>query len=213
MSPVDFRQEYEASFDALSHRVYPEFDKGNMGDVKDGKDVVWIGLDFNIRQMTAVCANSHKWGLEIFATHSLTSTNTVEMAKLLVKKYPNRQINICPDPAGRARSTKAESGVTDHSILKDYGMNVILPKGMLKINDRLKSVNALILNGNGDRNLIVDHSCGDLERALLLHQYDEKTQLPDKKSKGNIDDIVDSLGYLVWITHPIKHITKFEIWR
>ena len=211
LSPTHFAQEYEASFTQLANRVYPDFTEANMASVKYDGGTVHIGLDFNVRQMSAVCANYNKFGLGIHTILNLTSTNTRQMAELILETFPGKEIILYADPAGRSRSTKAESGVTDHSILRDHGFRVIIPEKQLSVNDRVKTVNALIENAKGEKNLLVDHSCKALRDAFLLQQYDENG-IPDKKTKDHIDDILDSAGYLVFGTHPIQQSYGFDHW-
>ena len=65
----------------------------------------------------------HQWD-EI----AVKNSNTDEVAMMLRERFPNRRIVCFPDPTGRARKTSA--GLTDHGILKKYGLEVVAPRAL-----------------------------------------------------------------------------------
>ena len=57
LDPRTFRQEFEASFENLSGLVAINFSEENISrEAEDIKKLpLWIGLDFNVENMSAVC--------------------------------------------------------------------------------------------------------------------------------------------------------------
>ena len=112
-----FRQEFLASFETFSGRVFPEFDDPNVDPkVEDMGGPVLVGLDFNVGVMAGVICSKvgdtlHQWD-EI----AVKNSNTDEVAQMLRQRFPDRRIICYPDPTGRARKTSA-AGATDHGIL------------------------------------------------------------------------------------------------
>ena len=123
-----FRQEYLASFETLTGRVYPDFGIDNISDdVKDTGGEILLGCDFNVGVMAGVLGSRVGDTLHIWDEVALKQSNTDEMCMYLQKKFPHREIVAYPDPTGSARKTSA-AGETDHGIIRKYGFKCISPK-------------------------------------------------------------------------------------
>ena len=156
MSDAVYREEYEAEFMSASSRVYPHFNEMNtVPTVVDNMAEIYVGLDHNISQSTAIIAQlSGKDTLEIIDEIVLTNSNTRTMAISINARYPNRNITVFPDPSGKARKTSASMGETDHTMLADEGLRVVSPKGSYLISDRVNTVNNMVLTADGRRRLM-----------------------------------------------------------
>ena len=94
-----FRQEFLASFETFSGRVFPEFDDPNIdAKVEDMGGPVLVGLDFNVGVMAGVICSKvgdtlHQWD-EI----AVKNSNTDEVAQMLRQRFPDRRIICYPDP-------------------------------------------------------------------------------------------------------------------
>jgi hypothetical protein len=62
-------------------------------------------------------------------------------------------------------------------------------------------VNAMLLNAQGSRRLLISPQCKHLIKALDCLAYKEGSKIPDKRS--GLDHITDALGYLVVGLFPI----------
>jgi hypothetical protein len=74
------------------------------------------------------------------------------------------------------------------------------------IRDRVLSLNTLILNAKGDRQLFVHPDCKGMIKGLEQQSYDKATQQPEK-GDGGPDDLsgqMDALGYACWQIRGIK---------
>jgi len=219
-----FAQEYLASFETLSNRVYSAFSKAhnvsaNVID-KHPEARLFVGEDFNVSPSCMTLGikvkrplNPEKGDnvtpidqtqveeLHIFDEIIMENATTEEMAEELRNRYPTRPITIYPDPSGRARKTSAPVGQTDFTILRQYGFRVIAPSRAPKVVDRVNEVNAMLCNVEGLRRLHINPKCKELIRGLEGMTYKQGTSIPDKSL--DIDHAPDALGYLIHGEYPL----------
>jgi len=209
-----FNQEYLASFETLSNRVYSNFDRmHNVAesdpDLNDFPDL-YIGIDFNVNPMSAIVGVKSADQLFLLDEIILPNSNTTELSAEIKRRYPKHKIRVYPDPSGRARKTSAAGGITDFAILEQNGFSVIAPRAHPPVADRINEVQAMLQNANGQRRLFVSKKCKDMIKSLDGLVYKEKTGAPDKDS--GLDHITDALGYLVHSEFPIlKPISDVKI--
>ena len=204
LSPREFRQEYEASFESMSNRVIDSFDiDKNVKRITDLGGELLIGMDFNVNPMTAVVGQRVGNTLQIFKDYKLPNSNTKVLMDKIEEDFAGREIVVFPDPSGKSRKTSAIGGQTDHDIIRSYGVKVVAPRKAPHTADSINAVNVLMLNGAGDRRCFIDPSCSALIKDLDSWTYDEKSldSRPDKK-RGN-DHLPDALKYLVWSEYKI----------
>ena len=183
--------------------VYPDFSRTlNHSDavLKEGEPV-HIGMDFNRLKMSAVVyVIRDEWPI---AVDEITDgRDTPTMADLFVERYKSKghAVQIYPDASGQNSSSKNASE-SDLSILKQKGLTVRVNSTNPGIIDRVNAVNALILNGEGQRRLLVNtNRCPRLTESLEQQPYD-KTGMPDKSA--GLDHVVDGAGYFLAFKYPI----------
>jgi hypothetical protein len=147
--------------------------------------------------MSAVVGCKSGDRLFIFDEYAITNSNTRELCERITQDYPNREMTSFPDPSGRARKTSAIGGETDFTIIESFGIETIAPSKAPHIADSLNNLNTLMLNGAGERRIIVHPRCTELIKCLNTWEYEEDSDnRPDKKSGR--DHLPDSLKYLVW---------------
>ena len=202
-----FKQEYLASFETLSNRVYSNFERSiNVSSnliTPDGTKEIYVGIDFNVSPVTAAIGVKVVDQLHIIDEVSIENSNTTELAQEIKRRYPTHKIRAYPDPAGRARKTSAAGGVTDFTILEQFGFVTIAPKAHDPVADRINNVQAMLCNAQGERRLFIHPRCKELIKGLDGMTYKKDTNLPDK-SLG-LDHITDALGYLVSYEFPLRH--------
>ena len=216
LDPRTFRQEFEASFENLSGLVAINFSEANI--TPSAEDIpklpLWVGLDFNVDNMSAVCGVRVGEELHIFKELLLVNATTWDMADELIHHFGlERRIDVCPDPTGAARKT-AGVGLTDHAILRKAGLRVSTPKSPWKIRDKVNCVNTAILDSTGERRLKIHPSCRETIKSLRTLVYDA-TGLPNKKL--GVDHMFDALGYLCLMKFNLnKHgqlgQTTYRVW-
>lgn len=184
--------------------VYPDFSRTlNHSDavLKEGEPV-HIGMDFNRLKMSAVVYVVRD-GWPIAIDEITDGRDTPTMADLFVERYKNKghAVQVYPDASGQNSSSKNASE-SDLSILKQKGLAVRVNSTNPGIIDRVNAVNALILNGEGQRRLLVNTDrCPHLTESLEQQPYD-KTGMPDKSA--GLDHVVDAAGYFLAYKYPIK---------
>jgi hypothetical protein len=203
-----FRQEYEATFETFSGRVFYAFDRkyNIMPYLRDEKNAylpeLHIGMDFNVDNNSAVIAIRPTTNtLHVIDEIKLMGSNTDEMVEEIKNRYPNHKISVYPDPAGSQRKTSA-GGRTDHTILRSAGFTVRSPHGHNAIRDGVNAVNAKLRSSTGQTTLFFDPKCKYSIECLEKHVYKEGTSIPDKDSGW--DHMNDALRYMVDYLFPIR---------
>lgn len=203
-----FRQEFEATFETFSGRVFYAFDrKHNIRPyLKDADDKtlpeLHIGMDFNVDNNSCVIAiKPNATTLHVIDEIKLMGSNTDEMAEEIRNRYPQHKVTVYPDPAGAQRKTSA-GGRTDHTILRSAGFTVKAPHGHNAIRDGVNAVNAKLRSSTGITSLFFDPKCKYAIECLEKHTYKEGTSIPDKDS--GFDHMNDALRYMVDYLFPIR---------
>lgn len=209
MDERSFKQEFLASFEAMSNRVYYPFDrKVHLRPCKFNPALpLWIGMDFNIDPMSAVFMQPQKNGtLHIFGEKIMFNSNTEEMADQLERLFYRhlRNLVIYPDPQGTQRShTRGES---DFEILRQKGFKRLkYRRRSPKVRDRVNAVNRLLRAGDGEVRLYIDPSCTGLIESLEQTQYKDGTSEVDKRMSK--EHASDALGYPVEVEFPVRKFT------
>jgi hypothetical protein len=201
-----FRQEFEATFETFSGRVFYAFDrkynlKPYLTEANQTLPELHIGMDFNIDPMSAVIAVKIKDTLHVIDEVRMMGSNTEELVQEIQHRYPKHKITVYPDPAGSQRKTSA-GGRTDHTILRLAGFTVRSPAGHNAIRDGVNAVNAKLRSSSGITTLFFDPKCKYSIECLEKQVYKEGTSIPDKDS--GFDHMNDALRYMVDYLFPIR---------
>ncbi|MGZ8497405.1 MAG: terminase large subunit domain-containing protein [Candidatus Binatia bacterium] len=208
MDPKTFRQEFEASFEAMSGRVYHTFDrKVHVGDHPfNPKLPIYIGQDFNIDPMSSAIFQIQENG-EIWAVDEIVlfSSNTQEVCEEIERRYwrHTKQIIVYPDPAGGAR--QHARGETDLDIFREKGFKRIkYHRKHPPVADRVNAVNKMLLAANGEIRMKVNRKCRHLIDSLEQTIYKEGGREIDKSL--SIEHITDAAGYFIQYEFPARRI-------
>jgi len=180
--------------------VYHEFDR-NLNASHESimpDDVLHCGVNYNVTNMSAVI---HVIRGDIpHAVFEFTGVfDTPTLSKILKEKYHAHRILIYPDASGNARKSNNASE-SDHSIMRAYGLQVLVNSRNPFVKDRVLSFNKMI-NNQGERKYFVNPQyCPILVESLEKQAYDKNGE-PDKK--GGFDHIVDAAGYFVSYRYPV----------
>jgi Terminase large subunit, T4likevirus-type, N-terminal len=211
MSPIEYAREFCASFEDSGMRVYSCFDREkNVAEIDPYPGLpLLIGMDFNISPMTAVIAQRIARECHVVDEIILQNSNTTEMMQEVNRRYRGWQGIVHPDPSASSRKTSALAGETDLTIIRRSGWEVY-KNSPQKVVDRINSVNAMLLNAQGARRLIISRRCPHLIKALDSLMYKPETKFPDKRS--GFDHVTDALGYMVSAVFPIVPINTIGIY-
>lgn len=207
MDPKSFRQEFEASFESMSGRVYYSFDRQiHVGDYEfDPKLPIYVGMDFNIDPMSAVICQEKDGKIFVVDEIVMYGSNSQEMADELGRRYYKymNQIEIYPDPAGSNRNH--DRGESSLDILRDAGFTKIYykPKHPL-VMDRVMAVNRVMLSAENTVRLHVDSKCRKFIDSAEQTVFKEGSREVDK-TQGT-EHVMDAFGYYVDFRHPMKKV-------
>jgi phage terminase large subunit len=198
-----FRQEYMATFETFTGRIYYSFDRAQNVRKYEGNtpDVLYVGMDFNIDPMSAVVATRQGDTLHIIDEVRIFSSNTQEVIMELKQRFGKSKLWVYPDPAGNQRKTSA-GGVTDVTLLSNAGFVVKAPRNHTPVRDRINAVNSRLCSSSGIRHLIIDPKCKYTIEGLERQTYKEGSSQPDKDS--GYDHMNDALGYMVDYLFPVR---------
>lgn len=203
----EFRQEFLATWETFSGRVFYAFDRAYNVKKFDEQipNELFIGMDFNISPMSATVFVKQGNNFHLIDEVRIFGSNTDEMVEELKSRYPKNRITVMPDPASRARKTSA-GGKTDFTILQAAGFTVRAPMAHNAIRDGVNAVNAVLRNSKGETRLFIDPSCKYSIETFEKFCYKEGTSQPDKDS--GFDHLADSMRYAIDILAPIRQETQ-----
>ena len=192
-----FNQEFNASFESFSGRVFPDFDDDNIDDdIEDMGGPILIGLDFNVGVMAGVICSRVGDTLHIWDEIAVKNSNTSEVAQMLRQRFPDRKLIAYPDPTGRARKTSA-AGETDHGLLRKYGIEVVAPRQPWAVKDRLNATNWLICNAEKERRLFIHSRCKNTIKGFRSVTFKEGAEDFIVDKAPGLEHWIDGCGYLI----------------
>lgn len=216
MDPRTFRQEFEASFESMSGRVYYAFDRSIhvRSCPFNPKLPIWVGQDFNINPMSSVILQPQPSG-EVWAVAEICrfDSNTIDICEELERRYwryigkkmdsGRQQITIYPDPASSNR--QHARGESDLDIFREKGFRQIKHrKKHPPIADRVNAVNHMFMDASGKVRMRVDPSCTELIASLEQTLYKPGTRDVDKRP--GVEHMTDALGYPIELEFPIRKV-------
>jgi len=214
MSESQFRQEFEASWEDLGTRVAANFTREQHVrpyTSEPPKEII-CGVDFNLNPMSCSIMVRQMDTLHVIDEIEIYTSNTDELAKEILHRYPTQKIWAFPDPSG-ARSQTSSAGKSDHVILANAGFLVKAPRRHDPVKDRINAFNARCKTADGNIHFYVDPKCKRTIECLEKHSYKTGTSIPDKDS--GYDHLFDAVSYAVAYLFPIKKpapIQKAQSW-
>ena len=212
MSPRQYRQEYEASFETATGRVYEDYGPANQTAETIGphEQLMWHH-DFNFTPLSSGVGVRRGNAFYILDEIVLQSAVARQSALEFVEKYKNHQnktVIIYGDPAGRAGEkhghasdyTEMEAVLRANSWKVERRVKAAAPA----IKDRQNAVRAKICNAAGETSLFVNP-----ERAKYVHKGFTTVQI--KKGSTFLEEdseyqhITTAVGYCVDYEWPIRY--------
>lgn len=214
MSPKMFAQEFLASFETMSNRIYYSYDENeNLCDFNPTWALgdIHVGMDFNVNPMTATISHieqDKKLGRDVaycFDEILEPNSDTRHTARLIKQRYPNNTLYVYPDPTGKKRQTSA-CGTTDLKILEEEGFIVCAPYAPYASKDKWNTANTALCNAAGERRVFIARDkCKWLKDALKGYSFKENGE-PDKS--GGLDHITDAFAYFLNYRFPMDDMNR-----
>ena len=203
-----FEQEYLAQFNSDGSIIFYAFTEDNIAawpGFNDEYTPVHIGCDFNVSPMSAVCATKTSTGLHIFDEIEIYGSNTNELVQEIRRRFGyQRQIYVYPDASGAKRTTNS-TGLSDHIILMNAGLKLMVDPSNPPVAEAIASVNSLLCNSMNQRRLLIDPKCRRTREVMLKFTYKDNTRVPDKDS--GFDHMADAVRYVVHKLFPLQQAT------
>jgi len=147
-------------------------------------------------------------GLPVCVDEFHSIRDTPSMIQAILERYPGYTILVYPDATGQYARTTVKTTETDVSLLKMAGFKVVTETTNPAIKDRVNSMNAMLLNSNGERRYRVNvERCPFYTKALERQIYDEKGK-PLKPDDDLYSHILDAGGYFIHRKYPVTRSVR-----
>ena len=211
MGARQFRQEYEASFEGATGRIYEDFSEDNYtsATLQPHEEILW-SHDQNFTPLSSTISVIRDKQLFILDEIVLTSAISRQSALEFVEKYKNhlnKHVRLFGDPAGRAGEKHGHaSDYTDMTqVLKAHGWQVSneVKRAAPAIKDRQNAVRALIRSYSGDIRLFINPNIAKwATKGLATVQVKEGSSFQEDQ-KNKYQHITTAIGYMVHTLYPI----------
>ena len=216
MSAKQFRQEYEASFETASGRVYEDYGYENETNEEiQNHEQLMSHHDFNFTPMSSGIAVRR--GNSVFILDEIVLTSAVSRQSALefverFKAHQNRNVIVYGDPAGRAGEKHGHS--SDYTEMEqvlranNWKVERRVKLAAPAIRDRQNAVRAKICNAAGERSLFVNP-----KKAVYMHKGLSTVQIKEGSTflekDSDYQHITTAIGYCVDYEWPIRPDKKF----
>lgn len=220
LSKRQFKQEYEASFETATGRIYEDYGKENITDaeIEPHEQLMWMH-DQNFTPLSSAIGVRRGESLYLLDEIILTSAVSRQSAIEFVEKYKshkNRKVLIYGDPAGRAGEKHGHpSDYTEiEAVLKQNGwaFERRVRRAAPAIKDRQNAVRAKVCTADDTRTLFVNP-----KKAPWCHKGMSTVQLKEGSSfqedqKNEYQHVTTAIGYCIDREWPIQDaIVRFDI--
>ena len=212
MSAKQFRQEFEASFETVSGRIYEDYGKANHTSrtIEPHEQLVWCH-DQNYTPLSSAIGVIDGNDVYLLDEIVLTSAVSKQSALEFVNKYEdheNKHVIIYGDPAGRAGEKHGHaSDYTDiEGVLKSNGWEYTrkVKKAHPAIKDRQNAVRTKIKTADDHISLFVNPVTAKwCDKGLATVQLQEGSTFQEDQ-KNQYQHITTAIGYMVDYEFPME---------
>lgn len=211
MSAKQFKQEFEASFETASGRIYEDYSELNYTrETIASHEQLLLYCDFNYSPMSAgvgVRRGNDIYCLDEIILESAVARNTAQEFVDKFKDHGNKRVLLYGDPAGRAGEKHGQqSNYTEiEGLLRQSGWQVTrkVKPAAPAIKDRQNAVRAKICTASGHRSLFVHPT-----NAPYTHKGLATVQLKSGSSflevETDYQHITTAVGYMIDYEFPMS---------
>jgi hypothetical protein len=214
LSPLKFAKDYMCVWESVEDKFFMSWNRTMcVEEITDQGGDLYSFHDFNSKRMCAIVArvnNPYKpdGTIEVLSVYAIPNCSTEGIAQAIRRDYPQRNIYSVIDASGahNNRSTTSQFGITDRTILEQYGFTVITNnKANPRVKDTDNSSNAFIARGG----LKVMASESLLLEALDNFHYEDASRIKlvkyDEQQFAHMDALGDGLRYGIHHLFGVKH--------
>lgn len=213
MSLRQYRQEYEASFETATGRVYEDYSAANATSetIQPHEQIMWFH-DFNYTPMSSGIGVRRNGGKDFYILDEIILTSAVSRQSAIefverYKHHQNKNLLLYGDPAGRAGEKHGHA--SDYTEMEQYlrqnnwTVTRRVKPAAPAIKDRQNAVRAKIANAAGEISLFVNPA-----KAPYTHKGLATVQI--KKGSTFLEEeteyqhITTAVGYCVDYEWPIR---------
>lgn len=218
MSLRQYRQEYEASFETASGKIYEDYsgDNHTAATIEPHEQLLWMH-DFNYTPMSSAigvvrdCKDLYLLD-EVVLTSAVARQSAIEFCERY-KRHKNRKLILFGDPAGRAgeKHGHASDYTEIENVLKSNGWEVIrrVKNAAPAIRDRQNAVRAKIKNAAGEVTLFVNPQAAPYcHKGLATVQTKKGSTFLEEDSE--YQHITTAIGYCVDHMWPVNSKKDFS---
>ena len=217
-SPKQFRQEWEASFEGATGRVYSDYDKENHSDKVFSPDTAihWTH-DFNFTPLSSAIIQIHKdkkgvesaYCVDEIILESAVGKNAALEFCHKYKGFEKVPVYLYGDPSGRQGE---KHGIESEYIIitktlqqAGFAVHKKYKRDYSSIVDSQNSLMAKILNANMERTFFVNPAtCKYCDKGLLTVQLKKGSSFQEEESK--YQHVTTAMRYFTEVKWPVKEI-------
>lgn len=217
MSPRQYRQEYEGSFETTSGRIYSDYSQRNLTtETIAPHEQLWWAHDFNFTPMSSTIGvrRQEKTGAkrdcimfldEIILTSAIARQSAMEFVDKY-KEHKNRRVIVYGDPAGRAGEKHGHASdyteIEKVLLSNNWTFERKVKNAAPAIRDRQNAVRAKIANAAGEVSLFVNpNKAPYTHKGLATVQTKVGSSFIEEES--DFQHVTTAVGYCVDYVWPI----------
>lgn len=212
MSAKQFKQEFEASFETASGRIYEDYSKANTTNaaIEPHEQLMWMH-DQNFTPLSSAIGVRRNDGKDLYLLDVIVLISAVskQSAAEFVDKYKdhkNKHVLIYGDPAGKAGEKHGHaSDYTDiEGVLKANGWTYTrkVKPAHPSIKDRQNAVRAKILTASGETSLFINPVTAPwCHKGLSTVQLQMGSTFQEDQ-KNDYQHITTAIGYCIDVEWP-----------
>ncbi|MDX1464484.1 MAG: hypothetical protein R3215_02120 [Halomonas sp.] len=211
MSAKQFKQEFEASFETATGRIYEDYGPQNhTGEsIQPHEQLIWMH-DQNFTPLSSAIGVRRDDALYLLDEIVLESAISRQSAVEFVERYKdhqNKSVLIYGDPAGRAgeKHGHASDYTEIEDVLKEAGWDFRrrVKKKAPAIKDRQNAVRAKICTAAGEHSLFVNPSTAKwCDKGLATVQLQKGSTFQEDQT-NQYQHITTAIGYMVEAEWPV----------
>ncbi|MGY2271035.1 MULTISPECIES: terminase large subunit domain-containing protein [Pseudomonas] len=224
MSAKQFKQEFEASFETASGRIYEDYSKANSTNaaIEPHEQLMWMH-DQNFTPLSSAIGVRRNDGKDLYLLDEIVLISAVSKQSATefvdkFKNHKNKHVLIYGDPAGKAGEKHGHaSDYTDiEGVLKANGWTYTrkVKSAHPAIKDRQNAVRAKILTASGDTSLFINPVTAPwCHKGLSTVQLQMGSTFQEDQ-KNDYQHITTAIGYCIDVEWPcLKRTASTESLR
>lgn len=212
MSAKQFKQEFEASFETATGRIYEDYSKANTtaATIEPHEQLMWMH-DQNFTPLSSAIGVRRNDGKDLYLLDEIVLTSAISRQSAVefvdkFKDHKNKHVIIYGDPAGKAGEKHGHaSDYTDiEGVLKTNGWQYTrkVKPAHPAIKDRQNAVRAKILTASGDISLFVNPVTASwCHKGLSTVQLQAGSSFQEDQ-KNDYQHITTAIGYCIDVEWP-----------